>query len=297
MDFYTLACDRSEGAPCGVDDWVANLPNVFPASLISDTVWGFAVVQAFHLLGLGLMGGAVILMNLRFFGVGLKEDPMPELERNLRPWLYIGFGLVIVSGIIIGMLNPDKLYTSPAFFAKMIAMLSAMVFSFYVTSAVAKNNGATSLPVTIAAVVSLLLWLWSMGIFTGAETTNTGTFHMITMGYVILLIYARNLTRYITVGALAVLLLVYVIYGYLVLGGPYGYKELADGEIVDNYAAFIELAKWVVRISGFGLVALFAYEIGTRAQGDTSRFIRMIGLVSILAWVTVAAAGRWIGLS
>ncbi len=297
MDFFTLACDRSEGAPCGVDDWVANLPNVFPASLLTDTVWGFAFIQAFHLLGLGMMGGAVILMNLRFFGLGLKDEPMPVLERNLNPWLTFGFWMVLISGIIIGMLNPEKLYTSPAFFAKMIAMVAAIIFSFYVTSAVARKDGATSTPVTIAAVISLALWLWSMGVFTGAETTNTGTFHMITMGYVILLIYARNLTRYITLGLIALLTLVYIVYGYLMLGGPYGYEELADGTIVDHYGAFIELVKWIVRISGFGLVALLGYEIGARSQGDTSRFIRLIALVSILSWVTVAAAGRWIGLS
>ncbi|MBI1340484.1 hypothetical protein GC169_09810 [bacterium] len=286
MDFYNLACDRSQGAPCAMDAWVAGLQDVFPASLLKDTLWGFAAVQAVHLLALGLLGGCVILLNLRLVGVTLSNDPPSWLERNLRPWLVTGVVAVLVTGVIIGMLNPEKLYTSPAFFVKMVSLVAALIFSFGVTNAIARSEGQITNPIRIAAGVAFLFWLWSIGIFGGTTGTNPGTFHLVTAGYLILFLMGRRLTTMIAGATIAILTLVYLIGGYFVIGGPYA-----------DYDAFMGLTKICISLGAVVLVGLLGFEIFTGRAGDTTPVVKLIGLFSILSWVTVAASGRWIGLS
>jgi hypothetical protein len=287
MDFYNLVCNRESGEPCALDAWVSNLPNMWPASLLRDTVWGFAAVQAVHLLALGLLGGCVILLGMRMFGVGLTSEPASALERQLRPWLTTGVVAVLTTGVYIGMLNPEKLYTSPAFFVKMVSMAAALILTFGVMSSVARNEGVVSRNALIAGAIAGAIWLWSLGLFATSQGTNPGSIHIVTAGYLILVAYARKLTRLIAIGLVGVLALVYVIYGYPIMGGPFG----AD------YDAFMNLAKSVTAIAGVALVGLLGYELATGDAADSQPAAKIIGLFTILAWVTCAAAGRWIGLS
>lgn len=278
MDFYNLFP--------GIESWVSGLKTTFPASLLVDTVWGFAVVEAFHLLFLGLLGGAVILLNMRLIGVGVTHSTPAALEERLRPFLIAGVIGVLVSGVVIGMLNPEKLYTSPAFFAKMISLVSALIFSFGVANSVSKRDGEVTTTTRIAAAIAFLLWLWAIGVFSLSSGTNPGTFHMVVAGYVILLAFARTPVRIAAVAVVAVLALIYLVYGYFIVGGP-----------LNDYDAFMGATKLLIQIGAVVLVALFGYEIFTGRASDTQPLAKLIGLFSILSWVTVAAAGRWIGLS
>ena len=41
---------------------------------IRDSQWLFPVIEAFHLLGLAVIGGAVLVVNLRLLGFGLRRQ-------------------------------------------------------------------------------------------------------------------------------------------------------------------------------------------------------------------------------
>src|SRR5690349_6514054 len=62
--------DLFKGIP-GSADFVTGMPKVWPVSLLQDV---YAPFGALHLVGLALMGGAVILLNLRLMGAGLVEE-------------------------------------------------------------------------------------------------------------------------------------------------------------------------------------------------------------------------------
>ncbi len=100
----------------------------------------YAPFGALHLVGLALLGGCVLLINLRLLGAGITDEPPSVIEKNLRPWLILGACIVIGTGIIIGALNISKLFFSPAFYAKMISLLAALIFTFGVANSVAKHG-------------------------------------------------------------------------------------------------------------------------------------------------------------
>jgi hypothetical protein len=280
-------------------DWVANLKNVPPGNIVADSVWLYAVFGAAHLLFLALLGGAVILLNMRMLGVGMTSVTSAETEKGLRPYLIIGVVGVIFTGVVIGWANADKLYASTAFLVKIIALVGALIFSFGVATVAARTEGELSLRTRIMAAVAFLFWLWAIYIFAAKDGTNPGAVHMIVAAFVILLGFARPLTRMIAIGAAVLLLLVYIIFGYFVFGGPDNNYDAVMGTYGDNgQIAVWGVTQWCVNISALVVTGLTAWELFTNSRPEAKPPItRAIALFSILCWVTAAAAGRWIGLS
>jgi hypothetical protein len=61
----------------------------------------------------------------------------------------------------------------------------------------------------------------------------------------------------------------------------------------------MEINRWTMRGMGVLIAGFILWQFGTQASNETSAaqpLARLIGLFTILTWVTVAAAGRWIGL-
>lgn len=279
MDFYTLFPD--------LQPWVASLQTQYPVTLLNQTQWGFAAIEAVHLLALGLLGGCVILLNMRLLGVGMTSAPPSLLERNLRPWLISGVATVLLTGIVIGMLNPDKLYTSPAFFVKMVSLVAALIFTFAVANNVAHKDNVVALPMPlkILAVVAFGFWLWALGVFSIVSGVNPGTVHLITAAYAILFVFGQR-TRLIAAIVLGLIVLVGAIMTY----GVYN--------LDDNFEVVEQLNIWFIRAAALVGVGFIGYEIfAGKTEDDRGALTKLVALFSILSWVTVAAAGRWIGFS
>ena len=48
---------------------------------IRNSVWLFPFIEAFHLVGLGLTAGAVLVVDLRLLGLGLRNNPCRNWRR------------------------------------------------------------------------------------------------------------------------------------------------------------------------------------------------------------------------
>src|SRR5262249_42137806 len=138
----------------------------------------FALFGAMHLVGMALIGGCSILMNVRFWGAGITAETPAQVEKNLRIWLWVGIGLAIFSGLIMGALPSSKLYGSAAFFSKIMALIAAVTFSFGVTNSIAKSDGQVSRNALIAAIVAMVFWAISLLVFLTTEVVNVGLFHV-----------------------------------------------------------------------------------------------------------------------
>jgi peptidoglycan/LPS O-acetylase OafA/YrhL len=264
----------------GAADFVAGMPKVWPISLLQDV---YAPFGALHLVGLALMGGAVILLNLRLMGAGLTSEQPSTLEKNLRPWFITGLCIVLGTGIIIGMLNSDKLYKSVPFFVKILSLIAACIFSFGVTNAVAKSDGKTSRPVIIAGAVAFLIWAFALGVFSMDGIAAPGLFHPLAAGFAILVIFGQRI-RWLAAGAFVLLFggqfLMYWIVGFNT------YEPMFD-----------DISRYIMIAATLIMIGLFGYEVYAGKADAATPLARLIALMSILTWVTVAAGGRWIGFA
>ena len=131
---------------------------------IGDTIrrssWLFPVIEAIHLLGLGVIGGAVLVVDLRLLGLGLRRQPAAQLARDAQPWLIGSLLLMIMTGGLLFLSESIKLYYPEAFWFKMASLLLAIVFTFTIQRKVILADEARLSPVwsKIVAVVSILLW-------------------------------------------------------------------------------------------------------------------------------------------
>jgi hypothetical protein len=56
---------------------------------------GFAVIEAGHLLARAAVGGAILVVDLRLPGFGLKEEPVSYLATTAQPCLIGGLSAAL----------------------------------------------------------------------------------------------------------------------------------------------------------------------------------------------------------
>jgi hypothetical protein len=127
---------------------------------IRESRWLFPAIESVHLLGLAVIGGAVLVVNLRLLGFGIEHQPTAQLWRDTRPWLVGSLTVMVLSGMLLFTSEAIKLYYHEAFWVKMISLLLATVFTFTVQRKVALAEPDSIRPLwgKAAAVISILLW-------------------------------------------------------------------------------------------------------------------------------------------
>ena len=141
--------------------WFQWLEQSWLGTSVNGSVWAFAAIEAGHLLALAILGGAILIVDLRLLGFGLKDETVRYVGRTAQPWLYAGIGGAIVTGVpLLASLAAGKYYVNAAFWMKMYFLLAALVFTFTVRQAIVMGDEirANSRVAKIVGVVSVLLW-------------------------------------------------------------------------------------------------------------------------------------------
>jgi len=266
-------------------EWVANLDDVFPGKPIKDSVWAFAQIEVGHLLALAVLGGTSVLMNLRLIGVGLTDEPPRELHRNLAVWTWIGLIVILVTGILMGASNGERLYTSEAFTAKMIGLAAGIILTFAITLPATKNDGALGPASRVMGVIGVAVFLVAIWVFLQAKLANPGLWHVIMAGGLIVLFAARGLTRIIYLGVMAVMIAAQQVMTHVVI----------PADAFDRLDPVNKGFAWA-----FALVILAFAVVQAVASGRDGRsgfFVKGMAMASILVWVMTAAAGRWLAFA
>ena len=128
--------------------------------MISTSSWAFAVIESVHLLALAVIGGAVLMLDLRFLGMGLRRQSIQDVAREAHPWLVASLIVMLVTGVALFVSEPTKCYYSIPFWWKMTSLALAIVFTFTVRRKVAMADELSMRPIwhKLTAVVSLMLW-------------------------------------------------------------------------------------------------------------------------------------------
>jgi hypothetical protein len=122
--------------------------------------WLVPTIQAVHVMGFTLIGGTVLVVNLRLLGVGLRHQPVAQVARDAERWLFISLAVIVPSGFTLFMTEATKCYFYMAFWVKMTAFFLALVFTFTAHRRVAMADETSVSPrlSKLVAWVSLSLW-------------------------------------------------------------------------------------------------------------------------------------------
>lgn len=120
----------------------------------------FAVVQVFHLLALSLLGGMVLIGDLRLLGVLLTDVRSEVVAASTHRWFSVALVVSVLSGTFMSSAVAMKLYYNEMFWAKMAALGIGTLFVYFVRRPLLRGEHAAISPWTLraTAIASLSIW-------------------------------------------------------------------------------------------------------------------------------------------
>lgn len=99
----------------GISTWVREAP----------TIWAFPFVLFLHTLGLSIVAGLSVAINLWvLFHVGRYASRPIE---TLYPVIWLGFAINFASGVLLLLAYPTKALTDPVFYIKLLLIAGALI--------------------------------------------------------------------------------------------------------------------------------------------------------------------------
>jgi Family of unknown function (DUF6644) len=127
---------------------------------IRDSQWLFPVIESVHLIALAAIGGALLVLDLRMLGVGIRHRSVAEVAREAQPWLIASLIVMVVTGVSLFLSEAIKCYYSQAFWVKMTTLPIAVVFALTIRRRIAAAEEGRISPLLRAAVAVISLTLW-----------------------------------------------------------------------------------------------------------------------------------------
>jgi len=128
---------------------------------VTGTKWMWPTCETLHFIGLSLLMGIVLLVDLRMLGF-MKSVSFPVMHR-LLPWGILGFGINVLTGLLFFIGQPDQYIKSVPFQWKMalvlIAGANALYFTMFDEVWVLKPGDEAPMQAKVAAGSAVILWV------------------------------------------------------------------------------------------------------------------------------------------
>ncbi len=130
--------------------------------------WGWPACETIHFIGLSLLFGVVLIVDLRMLGF-LKGIPYTTLHR-LLPWAALGFAVNVATGMLFFIGAPPNFYvTNTWFFVKLglVLLAGANALYFTILDEPWKLGAKEDPPFTAKVVAASGIIIWLGVIFCG----------------------------------------------------------------------------------------------------------------------------------
>ncbi|MFN3901251.1 MAG: DUF6644 family protein [Alishewanella aestuarii] len=131
-------------------------------NLIRQSALAYPALSVLHILGIALLLGNILLLDLRLLGV-LRQSALSDLFKLFSRLAGIGLLLAIGSGVLLFSVQPLQYLSNQAFLLKMpllaLALLNLLIVHLSRAWQQACSGGPVSNGLKLTAASSLLLWL------------------------------------------------------------------------------------------------------------------------------------------
>ena len=146
-------------------------------SWIQETYWLWPVMEISHFIGLSLLLGGLLVIDLRMAGHFRSFDP--AATHRLLPFILIGFGINLLTGILFFYGDPMRYSVNIGFQIKMglvlMAGLNAALYYWKVSPIMLGWDATTSSPPIAKFVAYASLALWTGVLLCGRLIPYVGT--------------------------------------------------------------------------------------------------------------------------
>jgi hypothetical protein len=135
------------------------LQHTYLAETIRHSATLIAMLEIVHLIGMALLLGTILMVDLSLLGLGIGRQPVSRTARELDAFTAIGLGIMLGSGPFILCSEAVRCYKTPAFWVKMALLALAIAFHFTIHRGTARAEPPAPRPsARIVAGLSLALW-------------------------------------------------------------------------------------------------------------------------------------------
>jgi hypothetical protein len=135
--------------------------NLWIGHAISATTWAFPLIETIHILSLTVMYAAMIIIDLRLIGLGMRKQSVSLLAKSLEPYMDWGLIIMLVSGFLLFTSEALKSYANDGFRVKMVILVPAVLFQYTLFRWVIRRDDSkrsVALDWSVS-VLSTVLWL------------------------------------------------------------------------------------------------------------------------------------------
>lgn len=130
------------------------------AQTIRNSAALIALLEGIHLIGLTLLLGTILMVDLSLVGMGIGRSPAARIAKELRGWTAAGLAIMLSSGPLLLSSEATRCYRTPAFWIKMALLAIALGFHFGIHNRVVlREPPAGRAAARWTACISLGLWV------------------------------------------------------------------------------------------------------------------------------------------
>jgi len=132
--------------------------------VMRESLNAYPIFLTVHVLSMCLFGGLIAFWDLRLVGLTLKEARVSDVRKRVFPWLYTGFAISAITGLLLFYSQPMRYFGNFYFWIKfgmfILAGVNILVFDLTIYKSVAKWDRDAVAPrsARLAGFASLVLW-------------------------------------------------------------------------------------------------------------------------------------------
>lgn len=143
-------------------EWLSTTrPSVF---IQQHNAWAIPAIQSIHIVGIAMVMGSVLLIDLRILGWAGMDQTLRQATRRFGPWLTSALWLLLATGILMVVGEPVRELITVSFWVKMALVVVGAVIALIFQAALRRHDQQweTALvarpSVKALAILTFLIW-------------------------------------------------------------------------------------------------------------------------------------------
>jgi hypothetical protein len=149
-------------SPAMISQWIQDTGL---ATAVRESAYAYPIIMSTHLACIAIFGGMILMTDLRLMGLAMTDVPVATMIRQLRPWKWFGFILMVTCGFLLAISRMNTYYENPYFQTKLTLLVLVGIHALVFRPRVYKNpeeiDRAPELPgvAKLAGALSLIMWV------------------------------------------------------------------------------------------------------------------------------------------
>ena len=141
--------------------WLASTP---PSVFIQEhNAWAIPAIQTVHIVGIALVMGSVLMIDLRILGLAWTEQTLRQTTARFGPWLTGSLWLLLATGLLMVVGEPVRELVSFSFWLKMALVAIGAVVAVSFQRALRREERwerqAAQPSIKLLAIVTFFVWI------------------------------------------------------------------------------------------------------------------------------------------